>query len=1279
MIISESHLNPKDLHSAIARHSPLVSPNTTIMAAIALMGETGADYVLVVENLSQKKGVIGILTERDLVRIITQPIPLDQLPIQAMMSHPVITIQESTFTDINEALALLQQHRIRHLPVLDDGDRLVGLVDQSTLIEMANIARHQQAEAALHQLNQSLERKVEQRTAALKARKATIRTILDTIPDLLLRLQCDGTCLAYINSGIEADDFLPIVNHISEVLPPKLVQKQLQVIEQAITTGELQVYEHHFLKQNRVVYEEVRILAINDQEVLAIVRNITARKLAEAELQQLNRNLERRGERREEIRNAALQQNVLRANEAQHIAHLGDWELDLLNQQLIWSAEIFRIFGLDPNQPDPTYEQALNYYPLDDRQRVIDLVDRVIQYGEPFETELRIIRADGSVGYTFTKGKPIWDASGQVIGLLGIMMDISDRKVIQEALRHSEERTQATLLALPDLVFRVNSEGKYIDFLTSPHGKNLVDPQQVIGKSIFDSLPADIIPLHSEAKYTALQKALATQTLQTYEQQVWINGELRYEEVRVSPCNNNEVVFLIRDISDRKLVENALLESQQFIQTVVDTVPLALFWKNRESVYLGCNQQFAKVVGLKSAEEVIGKTDFDLPWTPVETIAYQKDDQSVMKSGTSRSGIEETMTLANGEQRWMETHKAPLRDWTDHIIGVVGITKDVTIRRQIEARLKYQAEQERILGAITQRMRASLDLTEILKATVEDVREVLQSDRVLIYQLILGEPRSALAESTASNCSKILNVVFPDEALSQESYDYYAQGGMFILCDREADDPSNLPHLVKVLTELQVRAALAVPIIQNQILWGLLIVHQCDSPRHWQDMEINLLQQIANWLAIAIQQASLHRQLQSELLVRQHTEIKLTTSNQELSNSNEELGRATRLKDEFLANMSHELRTPLNSILGMSEALQDQIFGTINEKQRKAIQAVERSGEHLLALINDILDVAKIESGLLELDCAPTNVDSLCQSSLAFIKQQALKKRIQLEIKLPKNLPDQILDERRIRQVLINLLNNAMKFTLEGGRITLEVQKVEVQEVENTNSWTRFSVTDTGIGIAPENVNKLFQPFIQIDSALNRQYDGTGLGLALVKQMAELHGGKIGLTSELGVGSCFTIDLPYLPSEPEMRAGLPTNAIPKRESLSSLEATHSPLILMAEDNEANTSSVGDYLEAKGYRLLLAKNGEEAIALAKSHQPDLILMDIQMPIMDGLEATKQIRLDPNLVNIPIIALTALAMVGDREKCLAAGANDYLSKPIKLKQLTHLVQSFLLPSP
>jgi signal transduction histidine kinase/CheY-like chemotaxis protein len=404
----------------------------------------------------------------------------------------------------------------------------------------------------------------------------------------------------------------------------------------------------------------------------------------------------------------------------------------------------------------------------------------------------------------------------------------------------------------------------------------------------------------------------------------------------------------------------------------------------------------------------------------------------------------------------------------------------------------------------------------------------------------------------------------------------------------------------------------------------------------------------------------------------------------QLQRTNQELARATRLKDEFLANMSHELRTPLNAILGMTEGLQEQVFGKISDRQLKALQAIESSGSHLLELINDILDLSKIAAGQIELDCALTSVNHLCQSSLTFIRQQAMQKRIQIHTKIQTNLPDLLVDERRIRQALINLLSNAVKFTPAEGNITLEVSRIRSitsfpeENKEEAKEYLKIEVIDTGIGIAAENIQKLFKPFVQIDSALNRQYEGTGLGLSLVKQMVELHGGKVGLTSELGIGSRFFIELPY-----SSNVGCSSEMFDRDQTatISQLDTpttgkSQLPLILIAEDNEANIMTISSYLSAKGYRIVLAKNGEEAIAIALSARPDLILMDVQMPLMDGLEATKQIRQITSLVKVPIIALTALAMADDRDRCLAAGANEYLTKPIKLKELVTMIQKVLI---
>ncbi|MBK8046675.1 MAG: response regulator [Anaerolineales bacterium] len=387
----------------------------------------------------------------------------------------------------------------------------------------------------------------------------------------------------------------------------------------------------------------------------------------------------------------------------------------------------------------------------------------------------------------------------------------------------------------------------------------------------------------------------------------------------------------------------------------------------------------------------------------------------------------------------------------------------------------------------------------------------------------------------------------------------------------------------------------------------------------------------------------------------------------DLRAANEELARAARYKDEFLAAMSHELRTPLNTIIGMSDVMLEGVYGVLNEKQHRAMANLQDSGYHLLALINDILDVAKLAAGQMRLHREAIDVDSLCNSCLAMVKKAADDKRVALVYTRDERIERMVADLRRMRQIIVNLLSNAVKYTNEEGSIGLEVRCNEEGDTVIITVW------DTGIGIAPDDMKRLFKPFVQVDSSLTRRYEGTGLGLTIVQSLAALHGGSVRLESEVGAGSRFVVAVPWIhpPGEVASKSWNPDGDSDFANSV----RTDSPLLLVAEDNESSIEMLTGYFELAGYRVQVARNGLAAVQLAASLKPDVIVMDIQMPELDGHQAMQRIRREDTSRRVPIIAVTALAMPGDAERSRAAGADEYLTKPVSLRLLRKHIEHLL----
>lgn len=411
---------------------------------------------------------------------------------------------------------------------------------------------------------------------------------------------------------------------------------------------------------------------------------------------------------------------------------------------------------------------------------------------------------------------------------------------------------------------------------------------------------------------------------------------------------------------------------------------------------------------------------------------------------------------------------------------------------------------------------------------------------------------------------------------------------------------------------------------------------------------------------------------QTAQLIRhgQKTEA-LIQKSQTLEAKNRELAQVSKLKSEFLANTSHEIRTPLSSILGFTHLLREQGYTPSNLRHQEYLKIILSSGQHLLALINDILDLSKIEANQLTLQQESIEVIEVCKLALKLVQEKANDKGLPLKLVVAPDVSTVVADPLRLKQMLFNLLSNALKFT-ERGSVGLEVKTVD--------NFVEFTVWDTGTGISPEQQQILFRPYTQLNNVTPGE--GTGLGLALTQKLAELHGGWVRLESEPDRGSRFTIALPC--TAPTTPAPTPTEICltPKASTAISSQlpgssrpnSTRSNHILLVEDNAHNARLIITYLCKLGYEVTWSKNSEEMWQSLKQSVPAAILMDIHLPDVNGLTLTQQLRSRKRYRSIPVIVQTAMAMKGDREKCLAAGAADYVSKPIDLNALAQTVAKY-----
>jgi len=748
-----------------------------------------------------------------------------------------------------------------------------------------------------------------------------------------------------------------------------------------------------------------------------------------------------------------------------------------------------------------------------------------------------------------------------------------------------------------------------------------------------------------------------------------------------SPFSEEGLIYSVgRDITSRKQAELALLRVTQAVESTSDAIVIADL-KGR-SIYH--NQAFIQRYGYTPAElNTAGGAMVIYPKNKVllkmlKTLRKGKSWKGELKIKTQSNELVTTLFLADC-----------IKDETGNLIGLVGVITDITERKQAEMALVQQLRRDRLVVAMLDRIRSSLNLEEILTTAVEQVRQLLQTDRTVIYRFNPDRNPVLVVESVARNRRSLRDLNIPYPCFAENFVELYQQGWVRAIENIYQENFSE-SH-IDFLNQLEVKANLIVPILKAETsisnprstsenpLWGLLIAHDCSHSRSWDSSEIESLRQLCVQLAIAIQQSTLFQQAQTEIADRKLAESALQQAVLAAETAN-------RAKSEFLANMSHELRTPLNGVLGYAQILKTD--KTLNPDHQESLSNIQQCGQHLLMLINDVLDLSKIEARKMELYPAELNFTNFIKNIANLFQMRAAQKGIVFCYEQVSPLPNCVyVDEKRLRQVLINLLSNAVKFTNSGG-VTFKVGYVgteawrrgrencefSILSEELKQNYLRFShsalaakhslklrfqVEDTGIGIDQNKLEEIFFPFHQV--AANTFVEGTGLGLSISRNLAKLMGSEIRVKSTLGKGSIFWLDLEF--------------AAPKRYSkVAPLQKKrwvvgfvgNKRKVLIVDDYQINRDLLRRLLVRLGFEVAEAENGQECLCKAVEFQPDVILMDLLMPVMDGLETARRVRQLPELKDVVLIALSASVFENTQQESLNAGYNHFLPKPIEANQ-------------
>ncbi|OQY56902.1 MAG: hypothetical protein B6247_02370 [Candidatus Parabeggiatoa sp. nov. 2] len=1049
-----------------------------------------------------------------------------------------------------------------------------------------------------------------QQADALPESEAMLRALLNAIPESAFLLDknrivltANETTVQRLNTTLERF----VGSQVHDWLPPEVAESRNKQLEKVFESRQSLHFED--MRDGRYFHSFICPVATQEKAItkVAVVGiDITEYKQTQIEFCKLNDELEDRvfqRTRQLEITNQELKAEMasrhqtemaLKASEERYrriveTAQEGIWIIDAEAKTTFVNQRMADMLGyrIEEMPGRPMYDFMDEVACLEADQ----YFERRKQ-GIEERHDFRFRHKSGSDLWTIISTAPFFDDQGKFVGVLGMVVDITERKRMEEQLRRSEELHRVILNSISDAVLLTDDKGRFAYIF--PNIENIfgfsIEEMQAFG-NISRLLPDNLISLDDLKRLGELQNVECEMRNKS--------GQILSLLVNVKRVSIKEGTILIlytcRDITQRKLAE------QNFRQ-LLESAPDAMVIFNQQGTIVLVNAQTEKLFGYARA---------NLLGMPVEILIPERyrhqhnlhwnnyfNDPHPRPMG---AGMELYALRQEGCEFPVEISLSPIE--TAEGLLVSSTIRDITERKQAEETLRNIVEG---VSATTG--------TNFLQKLVEYLAQMFEVKYAFIGQLLADKPKTLRTLFIVADNRLIDNVEYDlrntpcEKVITGEAPCCYCPQGV------------QQCFTNSLLDQMAIENCIVTPLVDaHGKVMGLIAIMD-DKPLNKKEWIESLLQ-----IFSARASAELERIHALEALEQERSSLaqRVEERTAELMTANMELARAARLKDEFLANMSHELRTPLNAILGMSEVLQEGTYGSINKQQAKSLRIIKESGDHLLSLINDILDLAKMDAGKVKLEIIPVSAEGIANTCLRLVKELALKKRLKLSTTFDIAVTSIQADERYLKQMLINLLSNAIKFTPEKGMVNLEIRGNAKQ------GRVEFIVSDTGIGIPEKDREYLFKPFVQLDGGLNRVYEGTGLGLSLVYRLAEMHGGGVSVESEVGKGSRFTILLPWQPEDEESPPDDEQHSTQSAEAVNVLHT--SAVILLVDDNPTVIETLSDYLKTKGYQVIQAYNGVHAIDKA---------MEVH-----------------------------------KERCLEAGANDYLSKPVNFKALIAAIERLL----